>query len=72
MQDLQIAYDKASFGNECPEVIHTTPNGLTAMVNKITDITNDRRKELLEFAAECPAGCWIEMTKESISYVNED
>ncbi len=70
--DLAAAYDQASFGTESTEVFHTSANGLIAMATKMTDITDERRKELLDFAAACPAGHWIEMTKDSIHYVTED
>ena len=68
---IAVAYDQVMCGTESPEIIHTSAKGLTFMANKMTDITDERRKELLDCASECPAGCWIEMTAETIRYVNE-
>ena len=71
-EDLAVAYEAAMFGSEPPDLMHTSAEAFAYIVNKMTDITEDRRKELLDFAAACPTGCWIEMTKDAMRYVGED
>jgi len=54
IEDIAVAYDQAMFGTDAPDIIHTSAKGLTAMANAMADITDERRKELLDCAVRVP------------------